>query len=169
MKEFWPRRRRALLVGAIVLLIAAFIWNNSLQDAGASARRSFLFDQMAAGLLNFLGDGVSWQQLDHLVRKTAHFIEFCLLGAFLRLFFSCVREASWTALRLTLAPLLLAAAAASIDELIQRFEPGRTSQFQDVLLDSAGALAGILLTGCLLRYVRSRRRSDDHHRKEESI
>lgn len=168
MKEFWPRRGRALLLGAIVLLIAAFIWNNSLQDAGASARRSFLFDQMAAGLLNFLGDGVSWQQLDHLVRKTAHFIEFCLLGAFLRLFFSCVREASWTALRLTLAPLLLAAAAASIDEFIQRFEPGRTSQFQDVLLDSAGALAGILLTGCLLQVVR-RWRSGNHHRKEESI
>ena len=72
--------------------------------------------------------------LTSLVRKTAHFGIFLLLGL-------CVRpnmRKGWHA-------ALFCAAYAVTDEIHQYFVPGRSCEFRDVCIDSAGALAGILL------------------------
>ena len=45
-------------------------------------------------------------------------------------------------------PWLIAAGYAATDEFHQLFVPGRSGQISDVLLDSAGALAGVwIMTG----------------------
>ncbi len=82
-----------------------------------------------------------FQQVHFLVRKSAHFCSYGLLGAFAffswRATFPAPRR--WSLLWATLG-LLTAFAAGSLDEFHQSFIPSRTSSFHDVLLDTIGAL-----------------------------
>ena len=83
----------------------------------------------------------SFQQIHFFVRKAAHFCSYGLLSVFA--FFSwratlpALRRWSfrWAALG-----ALTAFVAGSLDEFHQSFVPSRTSNFHDVLLDTAGAL-----------------------------
>ena len=78
-----------------------------------------------------LGTGLgTW---DTLLRKTAHVLEFALLGALL--------------LRATRRPwpaLALGVAYAASDEVHQHFVAGRHASARDVLIDSAGVVLGLL-------------------------
>ena len=91
-----------------------------------------------------------YSQVDFAVRKTAHFSEYALLGVLLTLLLDSYgvrwRWLSWAGCTLY----------AATDEIHQLFIPGRTGRWQDVLLDSSGALAGMLLAFLALRLVRRR-------------
>ena len=52
---------------------------------------------------------------------------------------------------------------ACTDELHQLFSSGRSGQFDDVLLDSIGALLGILLLRCLQSVFRQHRKRRQAH------
>ena len=78
---------------------------------------------------------------DHLVRKLAHFTEFCLLGAELIMLTCLLRKLR---VRNVLNCLFAGLSAAVIDETIQIFS-ARGSQAIDVLLDFGGVVAGVLL------------------------
>jgi VanZ family protein len=81
-----------------------------------------------------------FQQIHFLVRKSAHFFSYGLLGAFAffswRATFPAPRR--WTFLWAALG-LLTAFAAGSLDEFHQSFVPSRTSSFHDVMIDTVGA------------------------------
>ena len=91
--------------------------------------------------------------LQTVARKGAHFLEYALLGFLLRLLGeSCAwRGRGWIAWG---GGTLYAAA----DEVHQLFSDGRSAQAADVLLDSAGVLAGVLTA--LLALSLARRRKD---------
>lgn len=77
------------------------------------------------------------------VRKTAHFtIYLCLGFLFTNAFFQSGVKAKKTA---AVISLLCSALYAASDEFHQLFVPGRSGEFRDVCLDSAGALTGILI------------------------
>ena len=79
-----------------------------------------------------LGTGLgTW---DVVLRKAAHLAEYAILGALL---FRAVRREP--------AAIVLASAYAATDELHQAFVPGRQGAPLDWLLDTAGAIAGVLL------------------------
>jgi len=82
-----------------------------------------------------------FQQIHFLVRKSAHFFSYGLLGAFAFFSWRATFPASrrWSFLWAALG-LLTAFAAGSLDELHQSFVPSRTSSFHDVILDTVGAL-----------------------------
>ena len=83
--------------------------------------------------------------IDHPIRKTAHAMEYAVLGLLTAGIFADGRK-SWK-WRMVL-PWLIAAGYAATDEFHQLFVPGRSGQISDVLLDSAGALAGVwIMTG----------------------
>lgn len=94
----------------------------------------------------------SWQSIHHHIRKTGHFTGYGLLGlAFLRswlLFWlqPMVRlpRAVWWRLCAALA-VFCTMLAASLDELHQSFMPDRTGVLSDVLLDTSGAVALLLV------------------------
>ena len=125
------------LATTLLVLLLIFIWGNSLLPAEISAAISGwvweLLGDFSGGELIFdgtMGDGP--------LRKTAHFIEFASLGMVLL----------WIMILLRKHPLLALAggfAAACIDETIQLFVPGRGPAFTDVLLDTSGVLAGVLI------------------------
>ena len=132
------RLYRALAVGAVL-----FIFGNSLLPARQSHGGSGMVLEFAASVLG--GLGLPFSLSEHLIRKSAHFLEFFLLGVFLTKALGFHNLKVFRSVCLDLSLCLLVAAA---DETIQAFVPGRSSKAADVLLDLAGAAAGML--SCML-------------------
>jgi VanZ family protein len=90
------------------------------------------------------------------VRKCAHMCEYAFL------FFLCRRAFLLTAPGFHgtsgLWPLALSFFYAMTDEFHQLFVPGRSAQFNDVLIDTAGATIAWLLLSCIA-FIRARRRA----------
>jgi VanZ family protein len=80
-------------------------------------------------------------ELDHIVRKTAHFMEYALLAVawVVHFMFHKVRLRGRIGF-----PILLSSAFAVSDEFHQTFVAGRSGQVSDVVLDSCGAVTGAL-------------------------
>ena len=100
-----------------------------------------------------------YDDISLIVRKCAHFAEYTLLGLILRF---CLE--SWFGQRFrSVYPLSLISFAGSViyagtDELHQLMIDGRSGQFTDVLVDSCGALTGIILGTLLIARSGARKR-----------
>lgn len=137
---------------ALILLNLAVIWGNSLLPGEISGAISGWVRDVIKAILRL--DGLGGGTGHGLLRKCAHFTEFAVFGALLTWLFAMVQKPKLLAL---LCGILVAGA----DETIQRFVPGRGPSLRDVLIDTAGTLAGIgiLLAGCaILRSWRMRNR-----------
>ena len=138
------RLRLAICLGLLALMLA-FIWGNSLLDAGAS--RGFS-DWIRAVLRQLLGTRPTGgaEEGSHLLRKIAHFTEFCCLGLCLAWLMHMLRSRIPEAILLA---VVSGVAVACIDECIQLFIPGRGPGVVDVLIDSAGLLLGVALLSAI--------------------
>lgn len=87
------------------------------------------------------------ETIDHPVRKTAHAGEYALLGI---LTMGSLGAFYTGGIRRKLSAWMIASVYAATDEIHQLFVAGRSCQFSDVILDSAGAAAGILLCTAIL-------------------
>ena len=153
------KRRKTQIKTILVVLLAlllAFIWLHSMMPAEDSAEESQRVGQFLTPFLElFVGEG---NVTDHLVRKLAHFCEYGALGILAGALL--VKKESGI-FRWSYA-LLCALAVAVIDESIQLLADGRGAQVQDVLLDTAGSLMGLLavwLIAVLVRWLRHRDRT----------
>jgi len=85
-------------------------------------------------------------ELHHLFRKCAHLAEFAILALLL---WRAIRQSHATAHRwhwpVAGLTLLFVFSYAASDEFHQSFVPGRTAQFSDVGIDTAGGAVGLLL------------------------
>lgn len=115
----------------IFCLWALFIFSNSLLPAQESSDISSGLSYKIYELLNL---NIDFELFHVFIRKTAHFVEYAILGVFASLSFK--KE-------YFLRILLLCVFVASIDECIQLFVDGRSGQISDVLLDSIGSFTGI--------------------------
>ena len=79
-----------------------------------------------------------------LVRKSAHFIEFFILGI---LTFNVLIKFFKFGKKHMIISLLLCFTYACLDEFHQLFVSGRTARILDVLIDTSGSLLGILCFG----------------------
>jgi len=89
------------------------------------------------------GSAPNWcarYQLD----KLAHLGEFAVLGALLRFAFG--RDSGWT------RPLLIGAAFSALDELHQRFVPGRECDLRDWVADIVGIIIGLVLMRPIVKH-----------------
>ena len=145
-----------------IFLIAAFLWmavifGLSARDADDSTRDSFFVGRVAAVLfVPGFRDMSAGEQLavletiDHPVRKTAHFIEYFILGVLLTGAF-LQPEHGRSRIRLQELRAWEAGTVYAVsDELHQLFVPGRACMPADVMLDSAGVLAGALICSAVL-------------------
>ena len=147
---------KTILVVLLALLLA-FIWLHSMMPAEDSAEESQRVGQFLTPFLELLvGEG---NVTDHLVRKLAHFCEYGALGILPGALLLVKKKSGifrWS------YALLCALAVAVIDESIQLLADGRGAQVQDVLLDTAGSLTGLLavwLIAVLVRWLRHRDRT----------
>ena len=152
------KRRKTQIKTILVVLLAlllAFIWLHSMMPAEDSAEESQRVGQFLTPFLELLvGEG---NVTDHLVRKLAHFCEYGALGILAGALLLVKRESGifrWS------YALLCALAVAVIDESIQLLADGRGAQVQDVLLDTAGSLTGLLAVWLIAARVRWLRRRD---------
>lgn len=83
--------------------------------------------------------------VEFLVRKGFHFFGYGVVGVLLFIFF---RKIHWRVPSLWAITSVLM--IASMDEIRQRFTPGRTGIWEDVLIDVAGAITCILLVKLIL-------------------
>ena len=143
--------RPVLILVNIVLVL--FIWGNSAKPAEESSEQSgglAVFLEETAGKFNII---LSEGQAQHIIRKTAHFTEYAVLGFFLGAAFAAYGKK----LRVYGAHvLLLCGITAVTDEYIQFFFPGRSAEVPDVILDFSGALAGFLAVWLLVFLIQYR-------------
>lgn len=110
---------------------------------------------LVLGLVSDMPDD-SFGAVHAIVRKTAHLVEYGLLGYLSHRAFQCTWR-DWPGDRWRIASLILALACATIDELHQSTILSRTGSPRDVLVDVTGAWLGIYLFSLLA--LRSRGRS----------
>lgn len=136
------QKKRIYIISGLILLTLCFIWGNSLDTNQESEAKSRLALSVVQPILEiFLGEG---NVTGHLVRKLAHFTEFGVLGVW----------AIWLAVELKrhiAEVVLFGVIVALTDETIQIFS-ARGSQVQDVWLDFAGFICGVIAMGILLHY-----------------
>ena len=151
----------------LVAACMAFIFAMSAKQASDSSR-------ISGGLIERFLDFVSpdfrsgdaayrlerIEALQNIVRKTAHFTIYALLGVLASQALFCHTESVKTAALVAFAVCLLYAAS---DEVHQLFVPGRSGEVRDVCIDSLGAALGITLSCLVTRLVmsRKRRKSED--------
>ena len=157
MQKNWVRALTTLTTLTMMALIFLF----STQSAEQSDATSGTFAGWAADLTH-----PGWREMpeeerlrlyneaQHAVRKAAHFTEFLLLGISLRL---CLE--SWLGRRSFLWILSWGGGTlyAAMDEFHQLLVDGRSGQWTDALIDSAGVLCGTLLAAAAVRALRKRK------------
>ena len=123
------------IYNVLIVLNLALIWGNSLLSGEDSGNFS-------GGVLAMLGQFLPMllTETGHtLLRKTAHFSEFALLGLL-------VSQRHRLGKHEVPAYLpLVGMAVACIDETIQIFTPGRASSLIDVWIDTAGFVFGFII------------------------
>lgn len=153
--------RLGILFFALTVLLAGAIFYMSGEPATASGARS---GSLAEGILKLFypqydalsaaAQAALLASADHLLRKCTHFCVYAALGGLFLLDSLCFAAKPATHI---LRALLCAALYASSDEIHQAFVPGRGPAVTDVLLDSAGALCGILAVWAIVYLIRRRK------------
>jgi len=142
------------------ILWMVFIFYLSHQGAGRSSA-------LSSGITETLHDIITtilpWLNLEldffhFLVRKSAHFTAYMILGIFVS---HAMKPKDLKSHGITFLFCMLYAVS---DEFHQIFIPGRSGELRDVLIDSAGALTGILIL-LSITYTKSRERSHNTMKK----
>ena len=122
----------------VLCLIVLFIWDNSLQNGGTSDGFSLIFAKWIAPIANKLGFYGNIWALNRIIRKLAHLTEFTILGGVLYVVLRRYIEYGTVVKTIGVGIVI-----ASLDEFIQLFSLGRSSQLSDVLIDTVGIIIGI--------------------------
>lgn len=134
--------KKWILIVAITAVTLA-IWGMSLRTGSVSLKQTETIVQPMVEQVTTPGNWTDFFTV--LVRKSAHFIEFGLLG----ILWGC-----YSRLQKLRIPWLYGLPVALIDETIQYFVPGRSPAWEDVALDYIGYLVGfglIVLIATLIR------------------
>ncbi|MGN1345923.1 MAG: VanZ family protein [Eubacteriales bacterium] len=148
-----------------VLLWMALIFSFSMEDGVESAASSGglirrLLETLSHDFLSLdsAGQTAAIESWSNLVRKTAHFCIFGMLGLLVTSAVSscglCLRKNAWISLG-------ICAAYAVSDEIHQAFVPGRACMVRDMLLDTCGAACGIAVVSLLI-YAANKHQSKKH-------
>lgn len=139
----------------LTLVFVTFIWGNSLVPGQGSGSLSLSVMECAHEVLRSLGFPYAWLT-NFIIRKTAHFTEYLVLGLFASQAFDRAGAVSRASL---VATAVFCAFIPSIDETIQLFVADRSGQVVDVLLDCCGAATGIVFRTAWIKMRRGRNNS----------
>lgn len=124
----------------VVILWMALIFYLSHQPATQSSKLSGSIVRSVERITP--NSGFNTNSFHHFVRKNAHFFIYLILGVLMTNAFLTNGVSGYLGIGL---PILSCALYAVSDEVHQRFVKGRGPQIKDVLIDSAGAIVGIVL------------------------
>ena len=157
VKQRSSKVKHKLILLIVLIGIMGFIYYMSAQPVVRSGEMSFRIDRLVCrlfvdGFENMTAEQqqVAVYDMDFLVRKSAHFLEYTMLGLILML----TGRTFLTSHQKT-AAMLTGAVYAALDEFHQYFVPGRACQVRDVLIDYSGIVTGILTALLLMRIIRA--------------
>ena len=133
--------KNIIIFALCVVLTMVYIFGNSLKNREISNNTSKNITEQIKPIID-PADKLNKEVLNQKLRKTAHCIEFAVLGVFLGMLFNSIRKRFDKTD--VFAPLMIALSTAVADEYIQTFND-RGSQVEDILIDMGGALSGIFL------------------------
>lgn len=151
-----------------MLVIFIFSARDSIESTEDSYRVGMEFGRLVVPAFHSLSEEEKLafaEAVDFPIRKTAHAAEYAILGILTigTLYGAAKRDGGRISVRGSiLTAWAIAVLYAASDEFHQLFVPGRSGQLSDVLLDSAGALAGVLL-GAFLMSRRKRKKKRTHY------
>lgn len=149
-----------LLYWGITAVLMVLIFTFSAKTGTASAGMSLGYAKELAKLFGWIGiydisssaDLLMHAETVHtFVRKTAHFMEYAVLGFFVYHAISCDMG---NGKQTILVAQAICTGYAGTDEIHQLFVPGREGKLFDVMIDSIGAFSGIIVA----RFLISRRK-----------
>lgn len=147
------KRRKIFLIMTICWLI--LIFGFSSRDADTSGQDSGRIGRMVGEC--FVPGFKEWsaakqehfvEAVDFPIRKTAHATEYAILGM---LMFGTIYEEKKSKVHNYVLPWIFGTCYAASDEFHQLFVPGRSGQIRDVIIDSSGVLAGLLVIYIVMR------------------
>lgn len=146
-------RTRQYVYGVLTLLVMLFIFLMSAADSDTSSAWSHSFlGTILARMIEWFRPARFGLSVEYVIRKLAHLFEFFCLGVTSSLYIGEVLLGRRRRLLLAgAAALLWSFLYACTDEWHQTFVSGRAGRFSDVLIDSSGALLGVLMIGLLAR------------------
>lgn len=141
------KNKRIIVNWILFLGWMSFIFFMSNQTGDVSTKQSDLVVKIFIGL--GLDQKESMLELTTvIVRKTAHFTEYFILGILtMNLFQCCYRGKKQRSIA-----LLFVLMYASLDEVHQYFIPGRSMAFKDVIIDTLGGGVAILTHSAIIRF-----------------
>ena len=137
---------KKLILWALVILWAAAIFSFSAQPATQSDKTSEGFTKKIVRILD-VADNLTEQEieaiadnLNHAVRKSAHFCAYALLSV---LIYLLLNEYEFKNIHAVILAVSLSGLYACTDEFHQTFVEGRAGQIRDVGIDTLGAFFGV--------------------------
>ena len=142
-----------IIFGILSIGIMITIFCLSCENADESSETSgfftnFVVRHFVKGFENLTPDRQNeiYGNVSHLIRKCAHFSAYASLGFCT----SCTVGKRKLISLGSILSLAICVAYASSDELHQYFVPGRSCELRDVLIDSCGALTGIMVSMAIM-------------------
>lgn len=137
-----PMNKKKTIAWGAVIAWMALIFFLSHQPADVSSSMSSGIAEKIKAVIETTAPaaGIDADFLHTFVRKNAHFFAYLILGT---LAFYAMRQSGVLGMRGALLAFTIAVLYAVSDETHQLFIPGRSGEARDVLIDSAGAGAGI--------------------------
>ena len=163
MKDFLKHHAK-LLISLLLIFQMFFIFTMSSFGSDSSNAQSSQIIQVLHQVFPNLSSrtsGLDASVLTFIVRKTAHFTEYAILGILFYFFYRQTLPQK-NGLQLFVLAILSSFLYACTDEIHQLFVPGRSGQFTDVLVDTFGASFGCLIlvfSNYLRRVSQARRHS----------
>lgn len=152
------KKAKIIILTTITILWMVFIFSMSAKNATQSSSISggFTYNILNTFFEQFRSIDKTTQNgivegLQFIVRKSAHFLAYAILGGLCFENLSVLDKLSKK--KTFFIALLISVLYAISDEIHQYFVPGRACQFRDVMIDSCGALFGIAVIIILKKIV----------------
>ena len=156
-----------IVLWVLVVLWMVVIFSFSAENAEESLETSDgIVDVVVEQLLEDKKDAMSETEYDsfkmkvsHFVRKSAHFTAYMILGT---LSTSALLTHNIKKTTMSILSLGICFLYAVSDEIHQVFVPGRAGRFSDVMIDTSGAVLGILLCLGTVYVIRRLKNKNSH-------
>ena len=159
-QKTWIRVLTTLLTGALMIMIFCFSTENAIQSdqrSGVISIAIIRIIQPEYQKMDAETQKTVYDEIQHAVRKSAHFTEYMMLGFMIRLCLeSWFGSVSRRKCRLGMIGVGAGTAYACTDEAHQMWVEGRMGAWSDVLVDAGGVISGVILGTILIRYTERR-------------
>ena len=147
-------KTKKIIMGLLIIcwMITIFMFSNQGSDKSSKTSKGsirFILDKLS------ITKNMEEQQIEELIeklqtpiRKLAHFSIYTLGGILTSIYFSLDKKSKRKSI---IEAILFCSIYAITDEIHQYFIPGRSCELRDILIDSSGALFGILIIQFILK------------------